>query len=100
MGLVMSVILNRFLGGMTLAGALLLTGCQDKPAAGGGTAGAAGAVKPYLLDVCIVSGEKLGSMGEPVVLLHEGQEIKLCCKSCKPDFEKEPAKFLGKLAGK
>jgi len=96
----MSVNLNRFLGGAALAGALMLTGCQDKPAAGGGTAGAAGATKAYPLDVCIVSGEKLGSMGEPVVLQHAGQEIKLCCKSCKPDFEKEPAKFLGKLAGK
>jgi hypothetical protein len=26
--------------------------------------------------------------------------VKLCCKSCKPDFEKEPAKFIAKLAGK
>ena len=34
------------------------------------------AVKPYPLDVCIVSGEKLGSMGEPVAIVHEGQEIR------------------------
>jgi hypothetical protein len=54
-------------------------------------------VKPYPLLTCIVSGEKLGGMGKPVVFTHEGQEIKLCCKSCKPKFEKEPAKYLAKL---
>ena len=55
---------------------------------------------PYTLDTCPVSGEKLGSMGAPVVYVHEGQEVKLCCKSCLPDFKKEPAKFLAKLAAK
>lgn len=54
-------------------------------------------VKPYKLDTCIVSGEKLGEMGEPFVFVHEGQEIKLCCKSCKKKFDKDPAKFLKKL---
>lgn len=54
--------------------------------------------KPYTLDVCIVSGEKLGSMGKPISQVHEGQEVKFCCKSCVPDFNKEPAKYLTKLA--
>jgi len=58
------------------------------------------AVKPYPLDTCIVSGEKLGEMGKPVVFVYQGQEIKLCCKSCKPKFDKEPAKYLKKLEGK
>ena len=53
--------------------------------------------KPYTLDTCLVSGEKLGSMGKPFEIVHEGQQIKFCCKSCLPDFEKEPAKYLGKL---
>jgi len=57
-------------------------------------------VKPYPLDTCIVSGEKLGEMGKPVVFVYQGQEIKLCCKSCKPKFDKEPAKYLKKLEGK
>jgi len=57
-------------------------------------------VKPYPLDTCIVSDEKLGSMGKPVVFTHEGQEIKLCCKSCKPKFEKDPAPYLKKLEKK
>lgn len=58
--------------------------------------------KPYPLDKCIVSDEKLGEMGKPFVFVHEGQEIKLCCKSCQKDFKKDPAKYLKKLeaAGK
>src|SRR5215510_11885996 len=55
--------------------------------------------KPYPLDKCIVSDEKLDSMGKPYVFTHEGQEIKLCCKSCLKDFNKDSAKYLKKLAG-
>lgn len=60
------------------------------------------AAKPYPLEKCIVSDEKLGEMGKPFVFTHEGQEIKLCCKSCQKDFKKDPAKYLKKLesAGK
>ena len=53
--------------------------------------------KPYPLEKCVVSDEKLGEMGDPYVFVHEGQEIKLCCKSCLKDFKKEPAKFMKKL---
>ena len=53
--------------------------------------------KPYPLEKCIVSDEKLGEMGKPFVFVHEGQEIKLCCKSCQKDFKKAPAKYLKKL---
>lgn len=53
--------------------------------------------KPYPLDTCIVSGEKLGSMGEPIIINHEGQEIKFCCDSCVPKFKKDPTKYLTKL---
>lgn len=53
--------------------------------------------KPYPLDTCVVSGEKLGEMGKPFVFVYEGQEIKMCCKNCKKDFDKEPAKYIKKL---
>jgi hypothetical protein len=53
--------------------------------------------KPYKPDTCIVSGDKLGEMGKPVVFEHEGQEIKLCCKECRPEFDKDPGKHLKKL---
>jgi len=82
------------------AAALLLAACSGERAdevnvtADAVTADAA---TPYPLEICIVSDEPLGSMGEPVVIVHEGQEIKFCCDECRPPFEKDPAKYLGKL---
>jgi len=55
------------------------------------------AAKPYPLKNCIVSDEELGGMGEAYVFTYEGQEIKLCCKSCLKDFKKDPAKYLKKI---
>ncbi|MBI1785621.1 hypothetical protein HYR69_10805 [Candidatus Sumerlaeota bacterium] len=52
---------------------------------------------PYPLDTCIVSGKKLGEMGEPVTHIHEGREIKFCCKACPPKFDADTAGFLKKL---
>ena len=64
---------------------------DDKPAA-----------KPYPLKTCVVSGEKLDSMGKPFIYDHEGREVRFCCKNCVKDFKKEPAKYLKLLdaAGK
>jgi hypothetical protein len=58
--------------------------------------------KPYPLQTCIVTDEKLGEHGKPYVFTHQGQEIKLCCKSCLKDFKKEPGKYTKKIdeAGK
>ncbi len=55
-------------------------------------------VKPYPLDVCIVGGEKLGSMGVPATLIYQGQQVKFCCSGCQPEFEANPAKFLQKIS--
>ena len=75
---------------------LILAACGDKsPSAESEPAGP----KAYPLETCLVSGEKLGSMGDPVVIVHEGQEIKFCCDSCVPKFEKDPAKYLDKMSG-
>jgi YHS domain-containing protein len=54
-------------------------------------------LKPYTLKNCIVSGDKLGEMGDPFVYKYEGREIKLCCKGCLKDFQKEPAKYVKKI---
>ncbi len=54
-------------------------------------------VKAYPLKTCVVSGEKLGGMGEPYVFKHEGREVKLCCKGCLKQFNKDSAKFIKKL---
>src|SRR5947207_5709276 len=61
---------------------------EDKPAAKS---------KPDTLTTCPVSGEKLGDMGKPFVFDYQGQEVKLCCKSCKKDFDKDPAKYIKKI---
>jgi len=51
----------------------------------------------YPLDVCVVSGEKLGSMGPPVEVEVEGRTVKLCRAGCKPQLLAEPAKYLAML---
>jgi YHS domain-containing protein len=51
----------------------------------------------YPLDTCVVSGEKLDSMGKPYVLKYKGREVQLCCDGCEKDFKKDPAKYLKKL---
>jgi hypothetical protein len=78
---------------LTFASLLVLVGCQSADHHGSATA------KPYPLNKCIVTDEAF-EHGKPVVFVHEGQEIKLCCKDCKPDFDKEPAKYLSKLGAK
>ena len=74
-----------------LIAAPVCTSAEDKKAA----------AKPSPLDTCLVSDEKLGADAnmKTFVFTHEGQEIKLCCKSCQKDFKKEPAKYLKKLEG-
>jgi YHS domain-containing protein len=52
---------------------------------------------PDKLTTCPVSGDKLGEMGKPFVFEYKGQEIKLCCKNCKKDFDKDPATYIKKI---
>ncbi len=58
---------------------------------------AAADLKPYPLQTCIVSDNKLGSMGKPITKVYSGQEIKFCCKPCIKKFEANQAKYLAKL---
>lgn len=51
----------------------------------------------YPIDICVLSGEKLGSMGKPVVMQHQGREVQLCCAGCIDKFKQDPDKFLKKL---
>ena len=54
--------------------------------------------KPYPLDTCIVSGEKLGEMGKAYVFTQAGQEVKLCCKDCLKKFNSDSAKYMKTIA--
>jgi hypothetical protein len=39
-------------------------------------------------------------MGTPVTIVHNGQEVKFCCKPCVAKFKKDPEKYLKKIAPK
>ena len=54
-------------------------------------------VKPYPLEKCIGSGEKLGSMGTPYALTHGTQEVTFCCKGCLKDFNTDKAGYMKKI---
>ena len=53
--------------------------------------------QPYPLETCVVSDGRLGEMGEPNIIHHDGREVRLCCKHCEKDFAKDPQKYLKKL---
>jgi YHS domain-containing protein len=88
-----AVLLAGLLAGVPAARALDTTNNTAAP-----SAAKAVKAKPYPLKTCIVSGEKLGEMGDPVILIYKGQEMKFCCNGCVKDFKKNPDKYLKKLA--
>lgn len=51
----------------------------------------------YPLDTCVVSGEKLDSMGGPVDHVHGNRLVQFCCAGCEGKFEADPAKFIAQL---
>lgn len=55
-------------------------------------------LRSYPLEICVVSGEKLGGeMGEPANYLYGNRLVRVCCVSCTKGFEKDPASYLAKL---
>ncbi len=53
--------------------------------------------KPYPLTTCVVSGEKLGGMGDPIDYVFGNRLVRLCCKGCKKKVSSDPLAFLAKL---
>ena len=53
--------------------------------------------KDYPLKTCVVSGDALGSMGDPVAILYQGREVQFCCEGCIDDFLADPKPHLSKL---
>jgi YHS domain-containing protein len=53
--------------------------------------------KPYPLKVCLVSGNKLDSMGDTITESYAGQEVKFCCEPCVKKFHANPEKYMQKL---
>jgi len=69
---------------------LLATGCST-PTTG------ASRPRPYPLTVCLVSGNKLDSMGDTISEVYNGQEVKFCCEPCVKKFHAHPEKYLPKI---
>ena len=67
----------------------MLSGCGPTPKG-----------KPYPLDTCLISGNKLGAHGRPFVFVLGGQEVTLCCEPCLEDFTQDPAKYLAEITAK
>jgi len=79
-------------------GTLTLTACFALAMVASTVAGAADRVgDPYPLNVCPVTGEPLGSMGDPIIAIGEGREARLCCGGCEPKFSADPAKYFAKI---
>jgi YHS domain-containing protein len=51
----------------------------------------------YPLEVCPVSGEKLGSMGDPVDLVVDNRLVRLCCSGCVGKAKADPAAAFKKI---
>jgi hypothetical protein len=47
----------------------------------------------YILDTSLISGQKLGSMGEPVDYVYGNRLIRFCCAGCVSSFEASPEKM-------
>ena len=86
---------HRILLSLTVAIASLASSSPCAHAAEGSDT--SGAPKAYPLATCVVSGEKLGTMGKPFVHNFEGREVQFCCKACLKEFNKDPQKFVKKL---
>lgn len=52
---------------------------------------------PYTLDTCPVSGQKLGSMGDPIVMEYDGREVRFCCDGCIDTFEADQAGYWAEI---
>ncbi len=52
---------------------------------------------PYPLATCPVTGLVLGESGPPIVMMHEGREVRFGTIECIPTFEADPSGYLSKI---
>jgi hypothetical protein len=77
--------------------ALLLAAVLLAAGAGCGRADEApqGGIKPYPLDNCVVSNDKIDPQVPP--LIFNGQEYRFCCRGCIKKFNRDPEKYAARL---
>lgn len=51
----------------------------------------------YTLNTCPISGGELGGMGDPVVKVYHGREVRFCCAGCIKKFESSMAENWKKI---
>lgn len=89
---------NLFVSALSLGLGMILLGTSPSvQAEEGGKDDAAAIAKQtetYPLKTCVVTGEGLGSMGNPHDVLHEGRLVRFCCKGCVKKFKADPEKYL------
>ena len=71
------------------AAAISLTGCKTHSTS-------QASIKPYPLNKCVVTDEAF-EHGEAYAFVYKGQQVKLCCKDCLADFNKDPGKYMAKI---
>lgn len=92
-----SVLLCALAGSLPV-GAMALA--ASGPPSSGAPAAAASAERvgdPYPLATCPITGKKLGEMGDPIVKVYDGREVRFCCPACPAKFEKDLAASLAKI---
>lgn len=52
---------------------------------------------PFPLATCPVSGQNLGSMGDPIVKKYDGREVRFCCGGCIGKFEADQTGYWEKI---
>lgn len=50
--------------------------------------------KTYPTELCVVSQERLGSMGDPIDVMYGHRLLRFCCKGCIRAYKKDPAKLV------
>ena len=51
----------------------------------------------YPLETCLISGQKLGSMGKPLDKIYNNRLVRFCCSGCLGKFETNQEEFHSKL---
>lgn len=73
-----------------------VVGCKTSDSSSSHSTASTAGVRPYPLNTCLVTGDALEA-GKSYTFVRDGQEIKLCCKDCLADFNKNPSKYMAKL---
>jgi len=56
-------------------------------------------IDSYPLTTCVIAGEALDTMGEPLKIVAGNRLVQFCCAGCESKFWKNPQKALAKLDG-